>query len=348
MEVVLFVSLVVLIVYLINNYFFNYWKRHGFQQMDDPKFLFGNISDLFLFRKSFSNCFIDLYEKFKHHKYIGCYFTYKPILFVNDPVIVKDILVSNFNSFTDRPRFVDEVRDPISTHLFNIGGQKWRDLRFKLSPTFTSGKLKGMFPIMRDCGETLQSFLLKNYETGERVFNFIDLFAKYTTHNIVTVIFSIHSDTFDDPNNVFRKVSASFSEPSKRQHIMDIFSFLIPNILHAISVFNFKSVTENVNDFVMNFVEKVVKHRENTKFQGNDFLQLLIQLKNQGYVPNKKSEEVEHNGDKTGSENIKIMKKLTLDEIAAQVLVFFVGGKWHMKTKPVVVNGVIDPEKELR
>lgn len=327
MEVLLLICFVILIVYLLNYYFFTYWKRHGFHQMDDPKFLLGNISDLFFFRKSFSNCFIDLYEKFKHHKYIGCYFTYKPILFVNDPEVVQDILVSNFSSFTDRPRFVDEVRDPISTHLFNIGGQKWRDLRFKLSPTFTSGKLKGMFPIMRGCGKTLQNFMLKNNSDGKNVFNFIDLFAKYTTHNIITVIFSIDSDTFDDPNNVFRKISASFSEPSKRQHIMDIFSFLVPNILHAISIFNFRSVTANVNDFVMNFVAKIVKHREDTKFQGNDFLQLLIQLKNQGYIPSKKNEEVEQNGDKTRTENINIMKKLTMDEIAAQVHVFFVGGK---------------------
>lgn len=295
--------------------------------MDSPKFLFGNIRDLFLFRTSFSNCFIDLYEKFKQHKYVGCYFSYKPILFVNDPEVVKDILVSNFNSFTDRPRFVDEIRDPISTHLFNIGGQKWRDLRFKLSPTFTSGKLKSIFPGMRNCGKTLQQFLLKKYANGQNVFNFTDMFAKYTTHNIISVIFSIHSDTFDDPNNIFRKVSANFSEPSKRQHIMDIFSFLIPNILHAISIFNFRSVTENVNDFVMNFVAKIVEHRENTKFQGNDFLQLLIQLKNQGYIPSKKSKEVEQNSNETGTENIKIMKKLTMDEIAAQVHVFFVGGK---------------------
>lgn len=312
---------------MLNTYYFGYWTRHGFKQMDDPKFLFGNISDLFLFRKSFSNCFIDLYEKFKHNKYIGCYFTYKPILFVNDPEVVQDILVRNFNSFTDRPRFVDEDRDPISTHLFNIGGEKWRSLRFKLSPTFSSGKLKGMFPIMRDCGKSLQSFMVDNYSKGKSVFNFTDLFAKYTTHNIVSVIFSIDSDTFNDPNNVFRKISANFSKPSKKQHVIDIFSFLIPNVLHALSIFNFKSVTANVNDFVMNFVAKLVKHREETKFQGNDFLQLLIELKNKGYTPSKKQKEDDLKDSSIGINNINIMKKLTIDEIAAQVHVFFVGGK---------------------
>ncbi|KAG5681182.1 hypothetical protein PVAND_010640 [Polypedilum vanderplanki] len=318
----IFIAIIVILVHLVSKYYFNYWKRRGFPQMD-ATFLFGNISDLFLFRKSFSNCFMDFYEKYKHKPFIGSYFSYKPVLIVNDPLIIQDILVSNFSSFTDRPRYVDEKRDPISAHLFNIGGQKWRDLRFKLSPTFSSGKIKGMFPIMRDCGRDLQNFLIKNSSSDIRVFNFIDLFGKYTTHNIVNVIFSIDSDCFSDPENIFRKMSANFAAPSHRQHIVDIFSFLIPNILHGLSIFNIHSVTAKVNDFVLSFVEKVVKHREETNFSGNDFLQLLIQLKNQGFLSVKKGETIEKNEMES---NGKVLKKLTIDEIAAQVLVFFVGG----------------------
>jgi cytochrome P450 family 6 len=318
------IGLFLVIVHLLSRHFFSYWSRHGFPQMD-AAFLVGSISDLFFFRKSFSNCFIDFYEKYKHQRFIGSYFSYKPVLIVNDPLVIQDILVSNFSSFTDRPRYVDEKRDPISAHLFNIGGQKWRDLRFKLSPTFSSGKIKGMFPIMRDCGRSLQNFLIRNSSNDKSVFNFIDLFAKYTTHNIVTVIFSIDSDCFSDPDNIFRKISANFAAPSRRQHIIDIFSFLIPNILHGLSIFNIRSVTAKVNDFVLSFVEKIVKHREETSFCGNDFLQLLIQLKNQGFISVSKHERAVEGGEM--EPNDKILKKLTIDEIAAQVLVFFVGGE---------------------
>jgi cytochrome P450 family 6 len=287
----------------------------------EPTFLVGNIGDLFLFRKSFPNTFIDFYENFKHKKFIGSYFSYKPVLLVNDPQLIQEILVSNFSSFTDRPRYVDEKRDPIAAHLFNIGGQKWRDLRFKLSPTFSSGKLKGMFPIMRDCGKDLQTYVTKNYSEG-KTFNFIDLFAKYTTHNIVTVIFSIENDCFNDPENVFRKMSAKFAESSTRQHLVDIFSFLIPNIQHALNIFNVSTITPSVNDFVYDFVAKIVKHREDSNLVANDFMQMLIQLKNQGYISGKKGEEREQQKNGSGGE----LKKLRVDEIAAQVLVFFVGG----------------------
>lgn len=287
--------------------------------MEPTIFLFGNIGDLFLLRKSFPNSFIDFYEQFKQHKFIGGYFMYKPVLFINDPELVKDILVTNFSSFTDRPRYVDEKKDPISAHLFNIGGQKWRDWRSKLSPVFSSGKLKTMFPIMRDCGRDFQNFIAKNYNEDKVVFNFNDLFARYTTHNIITIIFSIESDCFDDPNNIFRQMSAKFTESSKRRHFMDIFSFLIPNIHQALSIFNVKMVTPKVNDFMLSIVEKIVKHREETNCERNDFMQLLMQLKTKG-LASKKSDDV-NVSDGQG-------QKITIDELAAQVFVFFVGGKF--------------------
>lgn len=311
------------IIYLSNKYLFSYWKRHGFTQMDSPVFLFGNIGDLFLFRKSFPDIFIDFYEKFKSQKFIGGYFTYKPVLFIHDPEMVKDILVTNFNSFTDRPRYVDEKKDPISAHLFNLAGQKWRDWRFKLSPVFSSGKLKTMFPIMRDCGRDFQNFITKHVEEHDKdIFNFNDLFAKYTTHNIISIIFSIESECFDDPNNIFRQMSAKFSESSKQRHFMDIFSFLIPNVHQALSIFNVKMVTPKVNDFMLNIVEKVVKHREETNCDRKDFMQLLMQLKTNGIVSKKRE------NDDAGQGQIDDIRKITLDELAAQVFVFFVGGEF--------------------
>lgn len=308
------------IIYLLSKYFLNYWKRHGFLQME-PTFLFGNIGDLFFLQKSFPEIFIDFYERFKQKSFIGGYFMYKPVLFVHDPELVKDILVTNFSSFTDRPRYVDEKKDPISAHLFNIGGQKWRDWRQKLSPVFSSGKLKTMFPIMRDCGRDFQNFVTKNRDNDKAIFNFTDLFAKYTTHNIISIIFSIESDCFDDPNNVFRQMSAKFSESSMRRHFMDIFSFLIPNVHQALSIFNVKMVTPKVNDFMLQIVEKVVKHREETNVERRDFMQLLMQLKTNGWVSKK-------SGDMSNGQGHDELKKITIDELAAQVLVFFVGGEF--------------------
>lgn len=69
-----------------------------------------------------------------------------------DLELVKHITVKDFNNFTDRGVFVNEEKEPITGHLFLIGGEKWRFLRNKLSPVFTSGKIKMMYHTISDKG----------------------------------------------------------------------------------------------------------------------------------------------------------------------------------------------------
>lgn len=47
----------------------------------------------------------------------------------------------------------------VGAHLFAIGGVKWRNLRTKLTPTFTSGKMKMMFQTLTNCGNVLEKYL---------------------------------------------------------------------------------------------------------------------------------------------------------------------------------------------
>lgn len=55
----------------------------------------------------------------------------------------------------------------LACHLFAIGGTRWRNLRTKLSPTFTSGKLKMMFNTLVDCGLVLQKYVENNIGNEE-------------------------------------------------------------------------------------------------------------------------------------------------------------------------------------
>lgn len=102
---------------------------------------------------------------------------HKPFLIVNDPDLIRDVLAKEFASFHDRGLFCNEEIDPLSGHLFQLPGKKWRNLRVKLTPTFTSGKIKQIFPIMKDSGNILSAYLAEKAQTKSAV-DIKDVFAK--------------------------------------------------------------------------------------------------------------------------------------------------------------------------
>jgi cytochrome P450 family 6 len=310
------VGVLLVLGYLLNDYLFSYWSKLGFKQLE-PTFLVGNAGALMKLKVSMGEYFQDLYNKHKDSKILGIYFMYRPILVVTDAKIVQDIMIRDFTSFHDRPMPVDEQNDPLSAHLFNIPGQKWRDLRVKLSPTFTSGKLKGMFPIIKSCGKTLEDYLANNMKKGVDVVEFRDLMARFNTNIISSVAFGIDNDCINDPDHLFRRMGAKVFETSFSNGAKGLISFLAPNLFHK---FGLKVVDKDVEEFIFSIVKQTVEYREQKNFSRNDFMQLLIQLKNQGYVSVDK--ESEEKVEKTQESN----KKLDLSELAAQAFVFFVAG----------------------
>lgn len=102
---------------------------------------------------------------------------YKPFLIVNDPNLIRDVLTKEFTSFHDRGIFCNEKIDPLSGHLFQLPGKKWRNLRVKLTPTFTSGKIKQIFPILKETGNILEKYL-EEEALKRSIIDVKDIFAR--------------------------------------------------------------------------------------------------------------------------------------------------------------------------
>lgn len=113
-----------------------------------------NINDNIIFLGNFLK---QIYEKYKSYPYYGFYMFHAPVLMINDLDLIKQILVKDFSNFCDRGLFCNEKIDPLVGHLFSISGEKWRILRVKLSPTFTSGKLKQMFPLLMEIANEMNN-----------------------------------------------------------------------------------------------------------------------------------------------------------------------------------------------
>lgn len=105
---------------------------------------------------------------------------HKATIMINDPELIRLVLIKEFNKFPDRGLYFNEKIDPLSGHLFLLPGERWRILRAKLSPTFTSGKLKQMFPLLREIGEKLLETADKMVKQSD-VIDVKDLLSRYHT-----------------------------------------------------------------------------------------------------------------------------------------------------------------------
>lgn len=164
-------------LYFLQSYVYSYWKRHGFPYAE-PKFFFGNLSDVMSRKVSFGIHMYEMYKKSPAPFLQGLYFFFQPALLVTDAEVAMRMLTQDFSSFHDRGTFHNPNSDPMSAHLFNMPLTEWKAMRAKLTPTFTTGKLKSMMSSILVQGENLKQYLQPSAEKRE-VVQFKDLLNRY-------------------------------------------------------------------------------------------------------------------------------------------------------------------------
>ncbi|CAG2121197.1 unnamed protein product, partial [Medioppia subpectinata] len=91
---------------------------------------------------------LEWYKKFG--PLYGVFNKTEPILTVAKPELIKTILVKDFHLFTDR-RTRPAAHHVLDKNLFHSRGEDWKRYRSIMSPTFTSGKMRKMYPMIREC-----------------------------------------------------------------------------------------------------------------------------------------------------------------------------------------------------
>lgn len=311
-------SVIVLELLFIIYYYtsFTYWKRRGFQYLS-PSFPFGNLSSVLLRQKSIGIGIFDLYKEMRQKgiKYGGYFMLTKPVLLAVDPEIVKQIMIKDFSSFQDRGVYCDEQNDPLSAHLFSIGGQQWKTLRAKLSPTFTSGKMKMMFQTLVDCGKNLDTLIGEINQKDEPI-DIKDISARYTTDVISSCAFGLESSSLQNPDDEFRREGKRIFDASFMDGVKNSIGFIMPGFL---KLFRLKVVKPETTKFMMSVVKQTIEYREKNNIERKDMLDLLIKLKNNQAIDDEKPTNGQSNG-------VSKAPGISIEQLVAQCFVFFVGG----------------------
>lgn len=294
-------------------FLYSYWKRRGVNSLP-TQFPFGNFKDAFLQRISIGHIAERFYNESKD-AVVGVYVALRPTLILRDPEIIRHVLIKDFQHFHDRGVYIDEKRDPLSAHLFAMSGQKWKNLRMKLTPTFTSGKLKAMFSTLVGCGGSLQPYIDGLIKDGKPL-EVRELSASYATNVIASVAFGIDINCIENPDADFRKYGRKAFQPGVKKGLVNFFRFVFPSFMNT---FKIRAVDKDVEDFMISVVDQTLAYREKSNVVRKDFFQLLVQLRNTGSVQLDDQWETVIRADEQG-------KTLTLNEVAAQAYIFFLAG----------------------
>ncbi|XP_059752927.1 cytochrome P450 3A24-like isoform X1 [Balaenoptera ricei] len=214
----------------------------------------------------------------KYGKMWGCYEGQQPLLVITDPDIIKTVLVKEcYSVFTNRRAFgpVGIMKNAVSLSE----DEQWKRIRTLLSPAFTSGKLKEMFPIISQIGDMLVRNLKKEAEKGKPI-SMKDFFGAYSMDVITGIAFGVNIDSLNNPQDPFVEYSKKilkFNLLSPLLLSIVFFPFLTP-VLEALNITLFPKSS-------LNFLTKSVKRIKESRLKDKqthrvDFLQLMINSQN--------------------------------------------------------------------
>lgn len=161
-QITALLAFIVAILYLHFRRRFTFWKDLGVPFIE-PTFPTGNVSDFLKTSIHFSYVIQKLYVKLRqlgNDDYGGIFFFGNPVFLVLSPEFAKTVLVRDFHYFMDRGIYFNGEVDVLSANIFFLRGAKWKTLREKLTPTFSSGKLKQMFFTVLEVGQRLEQHLM--------------------------------------------------------------------------------------------------------------------------------------------------------------------------------------------
>ncbi|XP_048513690.1 cytochrome P450 6a2-like [Athalia rosae] len=295
---------------------FDYWSSRNVDFVK-PIVPFGSLWPVLSRNISLGEYLRDKYLEFRKLPVFGIYTFHRPTLVAVDPEIVRFILTKEFSHFQNRGLYCNVDADHLAGNLFLLPSKKWRFLRHKFSPTFTSSKMKQMFFVVKEISEILSTFVADKAKNSELV-EVKELMASFSNDVIASTAFGIQCDSLNNPDADFRARGRRIFVPRPIQNALCI---LVPSLANLLKI---PLVDEDIKNFFTDAFKDTVKYRTENKIVRKDFLNLIMQLMNTGHLEeddDSKKSKSSVSAD-TGEED----RKITILEGVAQAFVFWLAG----------------------
>uniref|UniRef100_A0A8C8DMG1 Cytochrome P450 3A n=1 Tax=Oryzias sinensis TaxID=183150 RepID=A0A8C8DMG1_9TELE len=202
----------------------------------------------------------------------------QPVLCITDPATIKAVLVKEcYSLFTNRRNF--RLNGPLYDAVSIAEDDQWKRIRSVLSPSFTSGRLKEMFDIMKHHSANLVNSMKKKVDKDEPL-ELKEYFGPYSMDVVTSTAFSVDIDSLNNPSdpfvtNIKKMLKFDFLNPLLLR--FHSFIHLLPFCPFLGHGFEFSLFPSSVMDFFFAALRKIKANHENNKQKSRiDFLQLMI------------------------------------------------------------------------
>ncbi|CAG9858346.1 unnamed protein product [Phyllotreta striolata] len=255
---------------------YSYWTSRGVLQLK-PTFPTGNYGNGLPRGITIGRVSYHLYQEFKKagHKFGGVYMGLDPYLVIMDPDIAQQILTTDFTHFANRAIY-QSPKNPITSNIITQEFKEWRNARTKLTPIFTSAKMKFFFNNMNKCKDVFGQNLQRVVNDPNKDIDIYETMACYFTDIISSAVFGVEANSFTSPDAEFRRVGRDlFDKFSRKEQLKLFLAICYPGIARLL---NIGYIQDSVEEFFNNFVPEAIEHREKKGIYGTDVLQTLMEL----------------------------------------------------------------------
>lgn len=316
-----------------------YYQRHRqmtiFERLGipgpKPNFIFGNSMEIA------KEGLVKIFPKWtkQYGPIVGFYIGGIPQILVTDLALIRKIMISDFDNFINRNQIIPGGTFPetaLQKMLVFTTDDEWRHLRATESPTFSSGKLRKMEPLMTLGIDNIKNELDEKSKSDQE-FNITPYIAELTFSTSAMCILGLDLSL----NKMSKDIEAILEtvQPRFDKSILAMTMLLFPST--SFIAYPLRLLWENLrfhklwssHGVCYDIARKVVDFRKSNELKSNDFVQLLLDAKRVLSKASNNDLEMSEKGPSTSdklSSHDRSNEGLGEQEIVSNVMMFLLAG----------------------